>query len=157
MKRALCFSMLMLCLINTTPSFAQFARTVSRANCASPTIPLLSPSTGVTFNESISWDPKFWAGHYVEVTSRHMWSRLVGFNWNRYWEDSVESVYRAGKFSQKTWRAWAGKVSPYRDVTVAGTPSGYRWVAGTHAEKLSGSNKVFVFYTDAVNCNLTRW
>lgn len=58
--------------------FAQYARTVSRANCLVPTNPLLSPTSGFTFNESISWDPKFWKGHYVTATSKHMWSRWTG-------------------------------------------------------------------------------
>jgi hypothetical protein len=54
-------------------SFAQspYARTVSRSNCLVPTSPLLSIS-GLTFNESISWDPKFWNKHYVTVKSDQM-------------------------------------------------------------------------------------
>lgn len=138
-------------------SFAQYARTLSRSNCATPTLPLLSPITGATFNESVSWDPQFWAGHYVAVTSRHMWSRWIGTSALGYWDDRVEANYYAGNTNSKTWRAWAGKVLTFRWVTVPGTRSGYRWVQGTHIERLPSSTRIATFYTYADNCNLTRW
>lgn len=143
--------------LGSSAAHGQYARTVSRANCATPTIPMLSPSTGLTFNESISWDPKFWAGHYAAVTSQHIWSRWIGGKWTGHWDDRVEATYRAGRLTAKTWRAWAGKVSRYRNVTVFGTKAGYRSVEGIHVEKIPGSTRVVTFYTEAWNCNITRW
>lgn len=137
--------------------FAQYARTVSRANCLVPTNPLLSPLSGVTFNESISWDLKFWKGHYVTAVSKHFWSRWVGGSFTGHWDDRLEATYKAGSLNVKTWRAYAGKVTPFNIRTVAGTKSGYRWVVGNHTEKLPGSTRIATFYTDAVNCNITKW
>lgn len=151
------FSAICLLIFGCTSVAAQYARTVSRANCLVPTNPLLSPTSGLTFNETISWDPKFWRGHYVTAVSNHIWSRWVGGTWTGYWDDRVEKTYRAGSLSAKTWRAWAGKVTPYNIRTVAGTKSGYRSVAGTHTEKLPGSARVATFYTNAVDCNITKW
>lgn len=136
---------------------AQYARTVSRANCLVPTNPFLSPHSGATFNETISWDPRFWKGHYVTVVSNHYWSRWIGGNWTGYWDERVEATYSGGSVNSKTWRAWAGKVLPYNFRTVAGTKSGYRSVSGTHKEKLAGSTRISTFYTYAVDCNITRW
>lgn len=144
-------------LIGSAPAFAQYARTVSRSNCLVPTNPLLSPQSGVTFNESISWDPAFWNGHYVNVISRHMWSRWVGGSITGYWDDRLEATYTGGSINSKTWRAWAGKIFLFNNRTVAGTKSGYRWVTGTHTEKLPGSTRIATFYSDAVNCNITTW
>ena len=142
--------------IFSSTSHAQ-SRVVSRANCASPTIPLLSPSTGITFNESISWDPKFWAGHYAAVTSEHIWERWVGGNTTGYWVSRTEAIYKDGSKLKKTWRAWAGKITPFRDVTIAGTKSGYRWVRGTHTDWIGTTMVPITRHTSAVNCNITTW
>lgn len=136
---------------------AQFARTVSRANCLVPTLPLLSPQSGITFNESISWSPIFWKGHFVTVSSKHMWTRWVGGSSTGYWDDRLEASYQAGSLRLKTWRAWAGKINLYNNRTVAGDKRGYRWITATHTEKLPNLGKNYLFYTNAVNCNITKW
>lgn len=151
------FVLVLAVLFGCTTVSAQYARTVSRANCLVPTNPFLSPASGITFNETISWDPKFWKGHYVTALSSHIWSRWVGGTWTGYWDDRVERTYNAGSLSSKTWRAWARKVTPYNIRTVAGTKAGYRSVSGTHKEKLPGSTRIATFYTTAVDCNITRW
>jgi hypothetical protein len=151
------YTITIIAMLTSASTYAQYARILSRANCANPTIPLLSPSTGLTFNESVSWDPKFWAGRNINVTSKHIWSRWVGGTYTGYWLDRNEATYSGGNVNVKTWRAWAGKVSPYRDVTVAGDKKGYRHVQGTHREKIGGTMSVSARSTSAIDCNLTRW
>lgn len=139
----------------STISFAQltFARTVSRANCLVPTYPLLS-IRGLTFNESISWNPKFWNKHYVTVKSEHRWVQRIGGVW---WDDRLMATYSAGSFYNATWRVWAGTVRPWNEKTIVYDPRGYRYVEGTHRERFPNRPWIYNNYTFATDCNITKW
>ena len=81
----------------------------------------------------------------------------MGGTFTGYWDDRVEKTLNAGSLTSKTWRAYAGIISKYRQVTVPGNKAGYRWVVGTHIEKLPSNTRIATFHTDAVNCNITKW
>lgn len=137
-----------------TSAYAEnyLARTVSRANCVIPTSPFLSPYSGITFNESISWDPKFWNTHFIAVTSTQTWVKT-----SPWYSERLEGNFSGGSVLRSTWRAWGGRVFPYNARTVPGTPSGWRAVSGTHYERLSNESRIRTNYTNAIDCNLTRW
>jgi hypothetical protein len=149
----LTFKSVLLTLICTSAYSASYlARTVSRANCVIPTSPFLSPLSGITFNESISWDPKFLNGHYAAVRSTQTWVRT-----SPWYSETLEGNFSGGNVLATTWRAWGGRVFPYNARTIAGTPSGWRFVSGTHYERLTQERFTRTSYTSAVDCNITRW
>lgn len=132
------------------------ARTLSRANCMVP-IPSVSPTLeyGRTFNESVSWDPKFWKDHYAFVRSLHHYSYVYYGIWN----DKILGSYSDGdnRFRKSSWRFWAGTVDKgdTRKLYNRGNP--YRWTTGDHWELLSGKKEPTYKMTYAVDCNLSAW
>ncbi len=132
------------------------ARTLSRANCMVP-IPSVSPTLeyGRTFNESISWDPKFWKDHYAFVRSLHHYSYMYYGIWN----DKILASYSDGdnRFRKSSWRFWAGTVEKgdTRKLYNRGNP--YRWTTGDHWELLNGKKEPTYKMSYAVDCNLSTW
>lgn len=142
--------------ISTTEAASYAARTVSRANClvGLRSLSALLPDYGYTFNESISWDPKFWSGHYMYVTSE-----LTNEQYGQFGLISRRriSMISSGTYNQQisSWRQYASN-NMQGDRRVATTTS-QNWVYGTHYERLNNSYYVSILGTAAVNCNLTTW
>lgn len=131
------------------------ARTVSRANCLvglrklSPNF----PDYGWTFNESISWDPKFWNGHYMYVTSQ-LWglSKVNGQSVDKLWFDNSSGM---GNLNNATWRQWAGNL--FKGDFRRTSPNNFFAVFGSHYEHMDNSTYVYRMNTYAKDCNLTTW
>lgn len=142
--------------LSTANAAPYFARTVSRANClvGLRSISATLPDYGYTFNESISWDPKFWNGHYMWVTSELL-NDYIGYGgiWNRKLISKVSSG--TPNYYSGTWRQYAAN-NMKGDQRVRSRTSS-NWVLGHHYERLDKSYWIQVSSTGAVDCNLNSW
>ncbi len=162
LKLAVAMAASFLSAIQPVQAATSLGRTLSRANCmvALPDItPELLRVPGLTFYESVTWDPAFWRDHVV-----FQGSELLSMVYLSPVEPATQVIQLAyhtpGDAFEVTrgWRHWAGQVDtgdtrmPFQ---ARGIP--FKVVYGDHFELLDNESEWFYRSTFALDCNLMAW
>jgi hypothetical protein len=163
-------AMLAAALFGSQPTLAaeDAVRIVSRANCMVPLAdltPTFLADHSWTVNESISWDPAFWAVWNTNLNLHWMMVASILAKWEfRNWEigfEPVESVLHTSDESNDYvlgWRAWAGQVEDGDTrMPLISLSKPHKTVTGTHWQKYQGTSRVEKRISKAQNCNLKQW